>query len=85
MHINNVGTFDDVTKEIDIDKVNQSVEEKIRATSEKEIAKIEVSDQFLGHTPEGDLVVISNMRITYYLNKEEGIESKVGSFIATIV
>lgn len=85
LHINNVGAFDDITKEIDIDKVNQSVEDKVYTSCSREVLDCEISDQYLGFTPEGDLIVISHVNITISHNKEENIISKVGTILATPV
>lgn len=76
-----IGAFSDKQIEIDSDLLNESVTQKVNEVYEKteyELLNSEIRDQKLTLTPDGDICILSNVRVELY---QEGAEQNFESAI----
>ena len=78
----NISAFDSITCKIDMSKVNDSIANKVNASYTNKVVEYKVEKQYLGYTPDGDLIVISQLRVT--LSDSEG-NIETGLVISTAV
>ena len=82
LHMYNISAFDSITCKIDMSKVNDSIANKVNASYTNKVVEYKVEKQYLGYTPDGDLIVISQLRVT--LSDSEG-NIETGLVISTAV
>ena len=85
IHLDNNGAFDSLTREIDMEKVEASVTEKVKASYNMPYISHTVDDQYLGFSPDGDLLVITLVEARYETGNAEYPVLYTGLVIVTAV
>lgn len=87
--VGETNAFDKTIVECDEETLNKSISEKINAEYEKQypginIKDIQYEDQFVTKTPEGEIVMYSDVRITLELKDSEGEEQTALEIITVL-